>query len=329
MRSPTMTSTHRLAFSYLAVIMAMSLCFSAAIYVIMSSQLAKPLPPPHTNDTSYQQPFEDFEKRIAQRDAETRLSVLGSLAILNVVVAAGGTALSYYLARRTLRPIEAAMDAQTRFISDASHEIRTPLTALQTSNEVAARKQTITEDKARDVFRRNIIEIEKLRSLTDGLLSLATTAPVDTTAETFQLDTLLHDITGRLQPIADRKKCTIITTAPPQSITANRAAVEQIMTILLDNAIKYSPDASDIALTATLHSTSAILTVHDHGIGISKKDLTHIFDRFYRADTARTRTDTSGHGLGLAIAKQTADRYGYTISCDSTVGKGSTFRVEL
>ena len=114
-----------------------------------------------------------MDSRIAERDKRTRLSILGSLAIINVLVAAGGVALSHYLARRTLRPIEDAMDKQARFISDASHELSTPLTALQTSNEVALRKPKITEEKARDVFRRTTIETEKLRDLADTLLNLA------------------------------------------------------------------------------------------------------------------------------------------------------------
>lgn len=320
--------TYRLALSYLVVIMAMSLCFSAAIYIILSSHLNRPLPPPRSTTMPYQQPSALFEERIARRDAETRMSVLGSLAILNIVVAAGGAVLSYYLARRTLRPIETAMTAQTQFISDASHEIRTPLTVLQTSNEVALRKRKISEEKARDVFERNIIEIEKLRGLTDALLSLATTEQTDEQTRPIQLDTFLSETVARIQPLAARKKCTVTVAAPPQTITTHPVVLEQILLILLDNAIKYSPAQSDITTTGKIQNNTTVIAVHDHGIGISKKDQAHIFDRFYRADTARTRTATSGHGLGLAIAKQLADRYGYTISCSSKTGRGSVFVVE-
>ncbi len=326
MKNRPNSSTNRLALSYLAVIMALSLCFSAAIFSIMSSELDRPLPP-RQDDALHQQINDGLDERLEQRNTETRTSVLGSLAIINGVMLAGGTAFSYYLARRTLRPIEAAMAAQSQFISDASHEIRTPLTALQTSNEVVLRKAVITESKARDVFTKNIVEIEKLRGLADALLSLAKTEQANDSQQTTRLDDLLAEVASRVQPLADKKHCTVNIDAPAASITANSAALQQIITILLDNAIKYSPEKSAVQIAATVDGNKLAITIRDNGIGIAAKDLPHIFDRFYRADTARTRTDTSGHGLGLAIAKQLADRHGYTISCDSTPGRGSVFTV--
>lgn len=324
MKVPKSSSTNSLALSYLAVIMAMSLCFSGAIYVILSSQLDKPLPPRQL-ETISQQITDAYEERLSQRDTETRMSVIESLVILNTGVVIGGAVLSYYLARRTLRPIEAAMDAQTQFVSDASHEIRTPLTALQTSNEVALRKKKISEEKARDVFEKNIVEIEKLRGLADALLSLAKTNQNKKATKPIQLDEFLAEITERLRPLAAKKACAVTVQAEPGQFTANPVALEQIITILLDNAIKYSPDGKTVTISGKTRGNSAIVTVRDQGIGISKKDLPHIFDRFYRADSARTRTETSGHGLGLAIAKQLADQYDYVISCDSLINKGSTF----
>lgn len=321
-------SIHRLALSYLAVIMVMSLSFSVAIYAMMSSHLDRPLPPLRSNSAAYQ--FSElFEERLAERDSQARMSVIVSLIVLNAVVATGGTILSYYLARRTLQPIEEAMNAQTQFISDASHEIRTPLTVLQTSNEVALRKRKMTEEKAREVFTRNIIEIEKLRSLTDGLLSLASTEQVNVTLDTTKLDSFLEEVAERMRLIADQSEFTLTVDAPSQDVTVNGAALEQIITIFLDNAIKYSPSGTPIELTGRMHGKELTIAVRDRGVGISKKDQERIFDRFYRADEARTRTEVSGHGLGLAIAKQLADRHGYVISCKSTVGKGSTFTLKV
>lgn len=324
MKVPKSSSTNSLALSYLAVIMAMSLCFSGAIYVILSSQLDKPLPP-RQPETISQQITDAYEERLSQRDTETRMSVIESLVILNTAVVIGGAVLSYYLARRTLRPIEAAMDAQTQFVSDASHEIRTPLTALQTSNEVALRKKKISEEKARDVFEKNIVEIEKLRGLADALLSLAKTNQNKKATKPIQLDKFLTEIAERLRPLAAKKACVVTVQAESGQFTANPVALEQIITILLDNAIKYSPGGKTVTISGKIRGNSATIAVRDQGIGISKKDLPHIFDRFYRADSARTRTETSGHGLGLAIAKQLADQYDYVISCDSMIDKGSTF----
>ena len=319
--------TFRLALSYFSIIMVMSLLFSAIIYFITSAQLEQPLPPPHQNQMAQELPQETKE-RIERRDAETRISILGSLAILNGVVAIAGAGLSYYLARRTLQPIEVAIEKQVQFVSDASHELRTPLTALQTSNEVALRKKKITEEKAREVFQRTIAETEKLRDLADALLNLAKSGESSSTKQTVQLDSFVHEVVARVQPLADKKQISLNIDAPAESVSLHASAVTQILTILLDNAIKYSPEMSHVTVTGEASGRSVKLTVHDEGIGISKKEQAYIFERFYRADAARTRSDTSGHGLGLAIAKELADRHSYSLTCKSSVSKGSVFTLE-
>ncbi|HMS92828.1 MAG TPA: HAMP domain-containing sensor histidine kinase [Candidatus Saccharibacteria bacterium] len=319
--------TWRLALSYFGIIMTMSLLFSAVIYFITSVQLDRPLPPQRPGEKVSTLPNET-EDRIAERDRRTRLSILGSLAIINVLVAAGGAGLSYYLARRTLRPIEEAMERQAQFVSDASHELRTPLTALQTSNEVALRKPKITEEKARDVFRRTIIETEKLRDLADTLLNLAKAGQQSDVLEEVQLTAFMDDIVSRVQPLADKKATTIVVDAPSQQAKVHPGIVRQILTILLDNAIKYSPEESQVNVLVRTNGRSLKVTVIDQGIGISKKDQPHIFERFYRADNARTRTEASGHGLGLSIAKQLADTYGYILNYERHSGQGSSFTLE-
>ena len=131
----------RLALSYLAVIMTPSLVFSVIIYIITAAQLNRPLPP---GEHSQQPPamFEtQFNRRLEQRNSETRGSVVMSLIVLNGVMLLIGYWLSLLLARRTLAPIERAMRAQVQFVLDASHELRAPLTALMTTNEVALRKK--------------------------------------------------------------------------------------------------------------------------------------------------------------------------------------------
>lgn len=319
-------TTRRLTLSYLAVIMIMSIGFSIAIYIIIASHLNRPLPEIFAPDISIQRLPDRFTERIMARDTETRMSVLGSLIILNIVVAIGGAILSYFLARRTLRPIEQSINSQTQFISDASHEIRTPLTALQTSNEVALRKQNITEDKARAVFKSTINEIEKLRSLADGLLDLVAIKPRDQT-KTIDLNQFLSNVVQRIKLLAKAKDSTIIVKADSKNITANTVVLEQIMTIILDNAMKYSPENSTITINGKVQHNGFTIAIKDQGIGINKDDQAHIFDRFYRADSARTRTNSSGHGLGLAIAKKLADEYALQISCESKIGKGSTFTI--
>jgi signal transduction histidine kinase len=112
-------------------------------------------------------------------------------------------------------------------------------------------------------------------------------------------------------------------------VLAHPVALAQVITILLDNAIKYSPHNTTIYLSATKKARYAYLQVRDEGIGINASDLPHIFRRFYRADKSRTSQQTNGYGLGLAIAQKIIHQYHGTISAESTPGAGTTFTVRL
>ena len=315
----------RLALSYLAVIMTLSLVFSVIIYAITSIQLNRPLPP----GEHAQQPPElverQFSRRLEQRNRETRGLVVMSLVVLNGAMLLVGYWLSLLLARRTLAPIERAMRAQVQFVSDASHELRTPLTALMTTNEVALRKKTLDEKKARAVFQRNIDEVEKLRELTDNLLQLTQVDNQQIEKQAVDMAKLVRDTIDRYQPVADKKQVVLDIQVPSVTHVVAVAAVTQILGTLIDNAIKYSPPGS----TVVIRLDGQTLSVVDQGIGIAKQDQAKIFDRFYRSDEARTRGHSSGYGLGLAIAKAVADNHGYQLSVKSETGQGSTFSLHF
>lgn len=322
--------TRQLALSYLAIIMALSLLFSGVVYGVVAMQLDRPLQPPRQHaGQSIQDIREEFRQQVDARDQEARQSAFVSLAVLNLVMLAGGTWFSFYLARRTLQPIKQAMDAQNQFIGDASHELRTPLTALQTTNQVALRKKHIDDAKAREVLSKNIVEIGKLRNLAESLLSLVHSEQRVVTSEVVRLDELACDVAASLSSVADTKQITVDVTAESQKLTTDAAILAQILTILTDNAIKYSPEDSTVTIGSKAENGSIKLFVRDQGIGITPNDQTHIFDRFFRADTARTRTEASGHGLGLAIAKAQIERLHGSITVESEPGKGSTFWVNL
>lgn len=248
-----------------------------------------------------------------------------SLIVLNGVMLLIGYWLSMLLARRTLAPIERAMRAQVQFVSDASHELRTPLTALMTTNEVALRKKTLYEKKARAVFQRNIDEVEKLRELTDNLLQLTQVDNQQIEKQAVDMAKLVRDTVDRYQPVADKKRVALDMQVVSVTHVVAVAAVAQILGTLIDNAIKYSPLGS----TVVIRLGGQTLSVVDQGIGIAKQDQAKIFDRFYRSDEARTRGRGSGYGLGLAIAKAVADKNGYQLSVKSELGQGSTFSLHF
>ena len=318
----------RLALSYLAVIMTLSLAFSVIIYAITSAQLNRPLPP----GEHAQQPPEiierQFSHRLEQRNSETRGSVIISLVVLNGVMLLVGYWLSLLLARRTLEPIERSIEQQAQFVSYASHEMRTPLAALLLVNEIALRKSTLTEKKARQVLGQNVAEIKKLTELSNSLLDLAKSEGVVTDPELVNPATLIEEMVTRFTPAAQAKRVKLVydNQSPTGDVPLQANAVRQILAIFMDNAIKYAPPKNgEVALQARLKKNTLEFIVKDNGPGIAPGDQKHIFERFYRADAARTRTGVSGHGLGLAIAKSLADRCGYTIRIKSQPPNGAEF----
>ena len=320
----------RLALSYLAVIMTLSLVFSVIIYAITSVQLNRPLPPGEHSQQPPELVERQFNRRLEQRNRETRGSVVMSLAVLNGVMLLVGYWLSLLLVRKTLAPIERSIEQQAQFVSDASHELRTPLAALLLVNEVALRKSTLTEKKARHVLSQNVAEIKKLTELSNSLLDLAKSEQTMTEPELVNPATLIEDVVTRFTPAAQAKRVRLVhddqSLAGDVPLQAN--AVRQILAILVDNAIKYAPPKNgEVNVIAWVNRKKHMLefTVRDNGPGIAPGDQKHIFERFYRADTARTRTDASGHGLGLAIAKSLADRCGYTIRVKSQPPNGAEF----
>lgn len=317
-----------LALSYLAVIMTLSLVFSVIIYIITAVQLNRPLPP----GEHAQQPPElverQFSHRLEQRNSETRGSVIVSLIVLNGVMLLVGYWLSLLLARRTLEPIERSIEQQAQFVSDASHELRTPLSALLLNNEVALRKPTLTDKKARQVLGQNVAEIKKLTELSNSLLDLAKSEQTMTDPELVNPATLIEEVVTRFTPAAQVKWVKLVydNQSPTGDVPLQTNAVRQILVIFVDNAIKYAPPKNgEVALQARLKKNTLEFIIKDNGLGIAPGDQKHIFERFYRADTARTRTDVSGHGLGLAIAKSLANHCGYTIRVKSQPPNGTEF----
>ena len=320
----------RLALSYLAVIMTLSLVFSVIIYAITSAQLNRPLP---AGDHAQQPPElveRQFSRRLEQRNRETRGSVIMSLAALNGVMLLVGYWLSLLLARKTLAPIERSIEQQAQFVSDASHELRTPLAALLLVNEVALRKSTLTEKKARQVLSQNVAEIEKLTELSNSLLDLAKSEQAVSKPELVNPATLIEEVVTQLTPTAQAKQVTISykNRGFAHDMLLQTNAVRQILAIFMDNAIKYAPPKNgEVNVIAWVNRKKHALefAVKDNGPGIAPGDQKHIFERFYRADAARTRTDVSGRGLGLAIAKSLADRCGYAIRVKNQPPNGAEF----
>ena len=324
------SATVRLTGWYMLILTLLSLFFSGIVYNIAANELHRPVGPSQqdqtvfSNNTGTLSYFEDWRQ---EREKEGKTRLVTSLVIFNVAVIATGGLASYYLARRTLHPIEEALEAQTRFSSDAAHELRTPLAVMQSEIEIGLRDKKISATAQRELLESNLDEVERLRLLTDRLLMLSNYKNVEVTQTL--LDDVVTEAINRVVPLAQAKKIGIDSTVGKQKAVANADVLTDTLVVLLDNAIKYSPKKATVTISAKEQGKHVALHVTDTGHGISAEDLPHIFDRFYRADMSRSKVNVEGHGLGLSIAKRSVEAMGGEISVVSAPKKGTTFTIRL
>ena len=319
----------KLTLWYLAIIMALSIGFSFAIYRLSSSELDRSASRPsdlYNLLFGPNNPGIDSLRTVQAQNDKNHLR--SSLILFNGAVLLLGGGASYFLARRTLKPLEETLELQKRFTGDASHELRTPLTAMQAEIEVALRNPGLGQAEAIDLLKSNLEEVGKLKSLSEGLLELAT-AGKDVPNEHVSLKNVASEAIGQVSKRAKARRIVIKNSSEDIKVTGNHQQILNLLSILLDNAVKYSPKGGVVKLSAKTKDRQAHISVTDHGQGIAARDLPHIFERFYRADKARSYATTGGHGLGLAIAQKITQLHKGQIDVRSAPGKGSTFTVRL
>jgi len=237
----------------------------------------------------------------------------------------------FFLAGRALRPISDAMDRQQAFVADASHELRTPLSLIRANAELLQRHPRKTVGASKGAVDDIISETDRLSTLVSQLLTLA---KADAEATTFvfteiALHDLVEDVGKQVGVLADRKGLQLdVRLDGPARVRGDEVRLRELLLILLDNAIKFTDAAGTVALTLAVDGGKAVVQVRDSGRGIPPDMLPHVFDRFYRADKARSREE-GGAGLGLAIAKWIVEGHRGSIRVDSYPGMGTTVTVEL
>lgn len=262
-------------------------------------------------------------------DTKSRITFI--LFLINIIIFVGSGAVGYMFAGKTLAPIQNMMDSQNRFVSDASHELRTPLTSLKTAMEVALRNDTFDIKEARILIKENILEVNKLEMLSKALLRLSLSQQ-QTQNDVFQevnLNTIIKEAVNQIITLAKAKNIRIDNRLKTDRVIGDKNKLIELFIILFDNAIKYSPKNSTITVAEKKIKGMVEIIVRDNGIGITDKDLPHIFDRFYRADSARQKKDSGGFGLGLSIAKEIVSRHQGSIFVDNKVDKGIEVHIVL
>lgn len=230
----------------------------------------------------------------------------------------------------TLARLERSFEALRRFTADAAHELRTPLTALRSVGEVGLREPK-TQDECRDVIGSMLEEADRLTRLVDTLLNLsrADAGRIEVRRERLDLRRFAREMAEYLEAAAEEKGQQIVVEGAARvDALADPLLLRQAVLNVLDNAIQHAPDNAPIRLVVEESDEHAVLEVIDRGPGIEAEHLPHVFDRFYRADRARSR-DGGGAGLGLAIAQWAVQANGGVIAVESRVGEGSRFRLRL
>lgn len=317
----------RLTGWYVAILMLLSLTFSGWLYSEASKELRAGLNAQLLRPYSNLLPRDEVQAYLNKQFDDSNMRIIGSLALMNVGVLVAGSFISYFLARRTLAPIEQALTAQNRFTADASHELRTPLATIKTELEVALRNKNLSTQEARELLKSNVEEVDRLSKLANDLLVLARCAEKPELKKT-SVYTIAQKACDRFASIAQPKQIKIERQIAPVSAMAESAQVDAILNILLDNAVKYSPKRATITVAAHKMNGQVAITVHNTGAQIDDKDLEHVFERFYRTDKSRTGGVQAGHGLGLSIAQKLADSMGgkLAVKSDQT---GTTFTLWL
>jgi heavy metal sensor kinase len=217
-----------------------------------------------------------------------------------------------------------------KFNADAAHELRTPLAILQGETEVALRSPGLPEE-IRLVLSSNLEELDRLARIVNDLLTLseAESGIQALIKEPVDLRGLIEDLVDQMRLLASDRNLRIeIQSVPALWIDADKLWIRRAIVNLLHNAIKYSRDGGKIGISASMENSTVKLRIWDYGIGILPQDLPHIFDRFYRADPARSR-DSGGVGLGLALVKWIIEAHNGSIRVESAAEQGSLFEIFL
>jgi two-component system sensor histidine kinase MprB len=253
----------------------------------------------------------DTAERVrATRDLSQRIEIEGTDEI--------GTLASTFNAM--LASLDDASQRQRQLVQDASHELRTPLTSLRTNIEVLATAESLPPSERAQLLRDVVEQLGEMTELVGELTELARGAEGDSHLEDVRLDLITEDAIRRTE--RNHPEIPIVAELAPTSIVGQPASLERAIGNLLDNAAKWSPAGSPVEV----HLADGELTVRDHGPGIAEEDVPHVFERFYRATSAR---GMPGSGLGLAIVRQVAEAHSGSIAVEPAEGGGTLMRLRI
>ncbi len=260
---------------------------------------------------------------------EKATTIMAGLGLLALIVA---TIVGHILSGKAMVPLKSAYEKQRQFAADASHELRTPLAVVMASADLLQNDPSIKSPFLKQVIEDVRDEVKKMTKLVGDLLVVARSdnKALKLKPSKFDLGAVAAQTARLMAPLAEQKKITLSAERLPKSIIhADEQKIRQLVLILVDNAVKYTPEGGKVTVEFRKAEKGKVsLAVSDTGIGISPEDQEKVFDRFYRVDKARSR-EMGGNGLGLAIAQEIVNLHQGDIRIESELGKGTTFIVTL
>jgi len=265
-----------------------------------------------------------YSLRSMQRTLQTLIQIDIELGLASILVI---VPITYLLSRRSLQPIRVALQRQRSFVNDAAHELRTPLTILQGTLELAQHETDVTQ--LHEAISESIAEATYISRLVGDLSTLARLQSGSTSISLVTLDIAIitQQTVDAMQALAEPKDLTLTCSGCAQELLlfGDATRLRQLLVILIENAVKYNHQGGQVEVRLSRHRYEAQISVSDTGIGIPAKDLSHVFDHFYRATEAERHT--SGSGIGLAIAAWIVSSHGGQIEVASREGAGTKFTV--
>ncbi len=314
----------RLTVYYTVGVCLILLVYSVLVYSLFSAQVEDTLNSYEQEESLFEE-FRDepFSHEIIENLFDILLITDGIVALLTVVV-------SYLLARRTLAPLRESYKKQQRFVADVAHELRTPLSVLKAGSELIVRKKRDVDEYVHFIDESRE-EVDRLIALSNDLLSVMKNGSREPkTFAHFSISDVCRVECTHMGPYAEDHGVSLtMDIEEGVMMQGHRGDFSRAILNLLKNAVDYTAPKGTVVLRLTKDQNHVHIDITDTGIGISTEDQAHIFERFYKVDVSRTQKPTSGSGLGLSIVQEIITAHGGTVTVQSQLGKGSTFRLDL
>jgi signal transduction histidine kinase len=261
---------------------------------------------------------------------------IGRLFLLLLPLGLGGLGAALfgglYMAGRAMRPARESFEKQRAFVADASHELKTPLTLIRADAEMVLYRNSLNQQD-RKLMEHALTETDRMGNVLSDLLLVARldAGKLELARKPFDLVGVLKEEAERFGPRAAGKGVRLDVEAPGElPVLGDARRTAQLLAVLLDNAVRFTPPGGSVIVGGRLRDRWAEVSVTDTGLGIAPERLSLVFDRFYRAKSARSRGQTGGGtGLGLSIARGLARAQGGDLTAESVEGQGATFRLRL